>query len=239
MNIESTQSLPDEVYAHLLDKIQDCTWKAGDKIPSESQICKSFQVSRITARGALQKLQAQNLIVTKPGKGSFVTSGQVSENLVSLAVMRMDLSENDYKYVTELRKALEFTSIDLLASQGNEEDFARIKDALARMKAAGSDVGRYVEADYEFHEAIIKGSHNPLFASVYGGCRKEVEKYFHEMAEVSDGDFSRALFNHTAICNAIVSRNPAKAKEIIEGTFEFNLIRFKSKFKKEVPDENN
>ncbi len=230
-NMYGNKSLTDEVYEALLAKITAKEWKVGDKVPSESQICKEYGVSRISARSAIQKLQAQNLIVTKPGKGSFVTSNHIGENMIAMSVEKMDLSQHEYRYVTELRRAIEFTSIDLMCQYGTEEDFAALEEALNAMRASGSDTKKYVKADFAFHMALIKGSHNPLFASVIRGCKDEYLKYFTEMAEVSNGDFKQAVINHTAIFEAMKTKQPEQVKKIIEGTFEFNLKKFKDLFR--------
>jgi len=225
------QLLSEQIYESILEKIQNKEWAVGDKIPSENQICQEYHVSRVSARSAIQKLQAQKLIVTKPGRGSFVASNHMGENLLTMSMERMDLSQDEYRYITELRRAIEFTSAELMCRHGTKEDFARMKRALDRMKNSGDDVQRYVKADYDFHMAIIKGSHNPLFESVFRGCRNEFMKYFTEMAEVSDGNFERAVCNHTQIYEALLTRQSEQVKQIIEGTFEYNLGRFKHMFK--------
>lgn len=48
------------------------TWHAGSRLPSESELIGRFRVSRITVRQAMSELQAQGLIQTVNGKGSFV-----------------------------------------------------------------------------------------------------------------------------------------------------------------------
>lgn len=228
------KSLADEVYEALLEKIMNKEWAVGDKLPSENQICREYGVSRVSARSAIQRLQAQKLVVTKPGRGSFIASSHIGENLLTLSLVRMDLSQDEYRYVVELRKALEFTSIDLMCERGVEEDFERLRRALEDMKASGTDKEKYVEADFAFHMAIIKGSHNPLFISVIRGGKDEFLQYFKAMAEVSNGNFERAIKNHTAIYEAMKTRKPQKVKKIIEGTFEYNLSRFKNMFKEDT-----
>ena len=60
----NSKLLTDEVYNILLNKITEKEWKVGDKLPSENKLCEQFHVSRISIRTAIQKLQAQNLVVT-------------------------------------------------------------------------------------------------------------------------------------------------------------------------------
>ncbi|HCS75068.1 MAG TPA: hypothetical protein DIW17_14490, partial [Clostridiales bacterium] len=44
----------------------------GDKVPSESEICKQYNVSRITAKRALNELTNDGYIKRKNGSGSYV-----------------------------------------------------------------------------------------------------------------------------------------------------------------------
>jgi DNA-binding GntR family transcriptional regulator len=48
-------------------------------MPAESEVCKRWGVSRVTARRALALLESDGLISTIPGRGRFVSSGSGNE----------------------------------------------------------------------------------------------------------------------------------------------------------------
>lgn len=62
-----------QIYTVLKDAILSGTITFGDKMPTEQQLVSAFDVSRITAKRALDELAAENLIVRHRGKGSHVT----------------------------------------------------------------------------------------------------------------------------------------------------------------------
>ncbi len=59
-------------------QIQSGQLQIDDKLPSEKELCETWQVSTITVRRSLLELAKQKLIVTKQGVGSFVAQQQKS-----------------------------------------------------------------------------------------------------------------------------------------------------------------
>ncbi|WP_052874802.1 GntR family transcriptional regulator [Streptomyces sp. NBC_01439] len=48
----------------------------GDAIPSESELCQTHGVARMTARRAVKVLRERGLVVTEWGKGTFVVQAE-------------------------------------------------------------------------------------------------------------------------------------------------------------------
>ncbi len=74
-----------QIRARLRQDILDKRLQAGQKLPSEAQLQSAFGVSRITVRQALAELQAEGLVYTLNGKGSFVTRPAGAPRLGMLA----------------------------------------------------------------------------------------------------------------------------------------------------------
>lgn len=66
------------VYILIMDyikgKILSGELKPGDKVPSENELAKRFEVSRLTARKALERLEYEGIVTRIQGLGTFVAS---------------------------------------------------------------------------------------------------------------------------------------------------------------------
>ena len=58
----------------LLESLRRVEWKPGTVIPSEQELASRFQVSQGTVRKAIDELAAENLLVRRQGKGTFVAT---------------------------------------------------------------------------------------------------------------------------------------------------------------------
>ncbi len=86
-SFRATKSLPSplyhQIFSFLRDRILDGSFSSGAVFPSESQIEDALEVSRITARRALEELAARGLIVKTQGKQSIVAMYRPSTQLVA------------------------------------------------------------------------------------------------------------------------------------------------------------
>jgi GntR family transcriptional regulator len=58
----------------LVESLRRGQWKPGAMIPSEMELASRFQVSQGTVRKAIDELAAENLLVRRQGKGTFVAT---------------------------------------------------------------------------------------------------------------------------------------------------------------------
>jgi GntR family transcriptional regulator len=65
-------------------QIKNGTYKAGDRVPGETELCRSFDLARSTVRETLRALEQQRLIRMVPRRGAFVND--VNDNRWMLQV---------------------------------------------------------------------------------------------------------------------------------------------------------
>lgn len=64
------------IYAQLKEKIKDLIetgqWEAGEKIPTERELAEALNISRNTVSSAYKELEAEGILTSTQGKGTFV-----------------------------------------------------------------------------------------------------------------------------------------------------------------------
>src|SRR5690606_23364482 len=63
-----------QIKSLLLQGLDRGEWKPGEAIPSEHELAARFQVSQGTVRKAIDELAAENLLLRRQGKGTFVAT---------------------------------------------------------------------------------------------------------------------------------------------------------------------
>jgi GntR family transcriptional regulator len=65
----------------LMDRILSLDLKRGDKLPSENDLVRQFEASRVTVRQALEALRTEGIIESQHGKGWFIRRIRAIQNL--------------------------------------------------------------------------------------------------------------------------------------------------------------
>ncbi len=77
LNANSSEPLYQQLEQTLKAKIEHNQWHKGDKLPTELELSRQYDVSRITIRKALDSLVKSGYIVRRSGKGTFVTNEKI------------------------------------------------------------------------------------------------------------------------------------------------------------------
>lgn len=83
MKLTADNSLP--LYVKLTNQlrkdIENGNYQKGEKIPTEQELCKIYNVSRITVRNALKALSKERLLVRLQGKGTYVANEKFKRDI--------------------------------------------------------------------------------------------------------------------------------------------------------------
>ena len=199
-----------DIQERLQARILAGEYKPSERLPSESELCKAFGVSRPVVREALMRLQALGLTTSQAGIGTFVLSDRVSVPLL--------LGRYSPAHVREVRRCIEIPAARLAAERRGDRDVGEIAAILARMDDA-DDPARRNQLDASFHIAIARSSGNPLIVKLVEDLRSVLEE--HALAAARAPYRRRAASEeHRAVYDAIVDRDPDAAAGAMEAHLE-------------------
>ena len=69
-----------QIKALIKKKIDDGEWNPGEKIPSELELCETYEVSRTTVREAINELVWEEYLTRQRAKGTFVLDTKKTES---------------------------------------------------------------------------------------------------------------------------------------------------------------
>lgn len=97
----------------IMQSLQSGEWKPGELIPSEMELAVRYKVSQGTVRKAIDELSADNLLVRRQGKGTFVATHH--EPQVQFRFLRLKPDEGDPSYpstrIVEMKRIRATTEI--------------------------------------------------------------------------------------------------------------------------------
>jgi GntR family transcriptional regulator len=100
------------LYLQVKEKILEdikLNYKVNDIIPAEGQLEKTYNVSRITIRKAIEVLEKDNVVIKKQGKGTFVSEKKVLYDANSIGSLTQRLSKQKHLLTT---KSISFEIIE-------------------------------------------------------------------------------------------------------------------------------
>jgi GntR family transcriptional regulator len=71
-----------QLYDILRNKIENIEWQVGSQIPTEEELCKTYEVSKATVRLSILELVRQGYLTRQQGKGTFVCKRIIPEGLM-------------------------------------------------------------------------------------------------------------------------------------------------------------
>ncbi len=207
----SRTTLSEQVAVQVVRMIAAGRWKAGERLPSELDLCQVFNIGRSTLREALKSLAFVGMVRMRPGEGTFVSEGP-SKLMNRMLTQGLLHTEKDVNDLWETRMVLETETAALCAERATDEDLAGLERLVSEMRRSIAGSGENFQAlDVEFHLSIATCSKNHVLAQLLGTIRDLVQELIIKTQQIP-GALELATAQHAAIFEALKQRNPQKAR---------------------------
>lgn len=198
---------------YLRKNIQDGTWKTGDRIPSENQLCQELGVSRVSVRNAIQQLITLGILQSIHGKGTFVVSDDLSVFTPSQEAVHILEPVTDMEQLLDFRSLVEPNICERVAAHASPELIGRLTRLLQIMQNSIGKTKEFVEADMQFHLEICYACDNAVLTSVMENVfRQKAESQY--MLNLANGYYG-GIYYHSILLDAFKKHDAKRARSVM------------------------
>ena len=217
-----TKTLAEQVADGIMNLIQETPYKAGDKLPTEKELCESTGAGRNTVREALKILASRNVLEIRQGAGTFVSEKQgIPDDPLGFSMV------NDHVKLTkdllQVRIMLEPQIAALAAQCAKEHEIKELEEILEEMEAAMKKREDYSELDTKFHTKIAQCTHNIVMENLLPVIGKGVAVFAKEVAQT---EYDRTWISHRKIFCYIRDHKPFEAEMEMQYHLLYNTSRY-------------
>lgn len=191
--------------------------RPGQTLPTEAELCEKYGVSRTTIREALKKLHGKGLIVGTSRAGTRVLPTD-KWNQFDADVLKWSLdggvSRSFFQELYSIRVCFEPESCRVAALNARDDDHQRIMKAFEDMTALRTQPSKLIDADLDFHMAIVDATHNRFFICLGHAIRTALWLSFSLLQSRSDMPESELII-HGRIADSIVAGRGDEASEMM------------------------
>jgi len=210
------------VVAAAMDRMKELIangrFKVNERIPPEHELADMFGIARSSIREVIKTLHYLGVLESQTGRGTYVCDrGKISTEALTWSIL---LGEDDIFEMVQLREVLEQAGLQTIVEKHTHDPdsvsglMLELEQQIENMKRAvdSQDLEALILADYSFHGALIGGSGNSLFTSIYQTLRAFMHE---EIRKTYQGaSFKKAISEHTEFLDAIKSGNIQRTLEI-------------------------
>jgi DNA-binding FadR family transcriptional regulator len=128
--------------------------------------------------------------------------------------------------LVEMRRIVEPKAAELAAVRATRDDIASILSAYESMAASGSDQQQRIEADIQFHSAILRAAHNQVLTHFRYAIAAYLKAHSRLGQQVSADEDKEDLERHHQIALAIATGKAKSAYSLTVAMLHLNRSHF-------------
>jgi len=219
----------EEVSNQIKKLIFDGVFKAGDKLPPETELAQQFNVGRQSIREALRILELSGFItIQKGGGGGAIIKDTISRTISDLFLDAFQLEKITLEELTVARFEIEKIVLKYVLENAGESDIESLQE---NIRSAGEKIENNIPAVDEhirFHKLLARASKNHLFVIVVEAVTTAIRHFMSGLGPDSESSTAKNWYNenlmnskntltyHEGILKAVVEKKLDEAIDILE-----------------------
>jgi GntR family galactonate operon transcriptional repressor len=227
--VKTTENLHNRVTRALaLQLIQAERDEVAIVFPNEADLCKQLGVSRSILREAVKVLENKGMVQVRPRSGTRSRPrsdwNQLDPHILG---WQCELKPDAHflRDLCEVRLAIEPIASGFAALRANQEEIASIRRCLDRRLQilAVKDLEGAIDADLQYHTAVVAASHNPLFQQL-NSTIADPYRVALSYTLLLPASVALELEEYRKLTEAIEQRNPLAARRSSEEIVGFAML---------------
>ena len=218
------KSVSEEVFNKILNQIIQGTWIPKSKLPSENELCKLLNVSRISVRAALDRLNALGVVETRHGEGSFVSCNS-TDLYMNLLLRKIVLDRIDLLQIMEYRKIIECGTIALVVENATTSDLSKLASIIDEMEEEKDNIVAFASKDFEFHTELANISRNQVIIKVMEILKLILRESVIDIVPIVGTEVG--IYYHRQILDVLIKRDKKLAEKFMGEHINMNIMRLK------------
>src|SRR4051812_20303770 len=203
-------TLTASAFEELISYVVHGTWKAGDRIPPERELCQQLGIARTSLREALKAMELIGMLDSRVGDGTFVCGrSEFLSRPLLWAFTGTDRAE--LRDIMEARLFLEQDLAGLAAERASESEVDEIGRALQDMRNCIARRESPMEADMQFHLAVARAAHNEVMRNAVQLLRNLLRQWISLKFLIPQVP-GKVVQQHDAVFRAIKARDKDGAR---------------------------
>lgn len=204
-------TLKEQVYEYLKNAITLGEIKPGERL-IEEKISETLNVSRSPVREAVRLLEKDGLLEVNASGGVTVANPTIE----------------DYRNLYEIRVEMESLSAFYAARRRKIDEIVLMEKSIRDMEKeiSANNVKGLLSVNLNFHEMVVRASHNPFLVSMTLQLRGINSFYRKAILEGNPQYMRGALQDHKKIYMAIVNQDEQEAKNCMKAHIEHDYQSF-------------
>jgi GntR family transcriptional repressor for pyruvate dehydrogenase complex len=184
--------------------------QAGQRLPAERDLAVQLGVSRPSLRESIRALIALNILESRHGEGTFVSS--LEPDLLTEPIdFVLQVNNGGMEALFEARCVLEAGIAALAAERATDLELAELDDFVKQGRTKLDDPELFIEHDIEFHERIRRAARSAVLASMLGSVSTLSLESRRRTAQ-NPTVRSRSLSDHVRILKTLKARDQEAAR---------------------------
>jgi GntR family transcriptional repressor for pyruvate dehydrogenase complex len=206
----------EEVSSKIKTLVFEGVLKPGDRLPSEAELAKQFNVGRQTVREALRILELSGFIRVQKGFGGGpIIKDTILANIANLLLDAFQMEKISVDEFTAARLMVEKGILNYAIDNSDGQDVKALQENLSKAKDLIANRELATDVNFEFHALLSGASKNTVFMIL----ERAINAIHRNLRSRRAADFEtskNAVQAHEKILDAFIKKDRERAIDLLE-----------------------